>query len=483
MTALPDTHIKQLDVLPLIKYYLDELNLFSLFDKYIPNKHNADIDPAQVLCVMVMNIVGAARPLYQVADWLGPYLDGVTEPMIEAAKYNDDRLGRTIDALFEVDRSSLMTELTATAIEVHALQTERLHNDSTSITFEGVYKSVDEGTVQLARGYNKDHRPNCKQIVYALNITEDGHVPLSFQLYDGNQADIKTHCPNWDALRQQLGKADFIYIADSKLCRTENLDHIAKHGGKFITLMPRNFKEVSTFLDSVREGKALDWTHAFCLPDSRQKGQAVVYRLHEGERSRDDYRLLWVHSSAKQRQDEKRRESIIVKDEQALEALSGRLNQYRLKTRASIEKALLKAYKNTGGFLQVDLIENKTDVPVKVGPGRPGAQTQYHTQIVTTYELVWHRDVDAIDKDARIDGLFPLVDHTDLDAPDVLLTYKMQPYLEKRFATKKSVLAVAPVFLKTPRRIEAMMFLYFVALMVVSLIERRLRHYLFFPLS
>jgi len=51
----------------------------------------------------------------------------------------------------------------------------------------------------------------------------------------------------------------------------------------------------------------------------------------------------------------------------------------------------------------------------------------------------------------------------------------MQPYLEKRFATKKSVLDVAPVFLKTPRRIEAMMFLYFVALMIVSLIERRLR--------
>jgi len=73
----------------------------------------------------------------------------------------------------------------------------------------------------------------------------------------------------------------------------------------------------------------------------------------------------------------------------------------------------------------------------------------------TKPRLAWHRDVDAIAKDARTDGLFPLVDHTDLDAPDVLLTYKMQPYLEKRFATKKSVLGVAPVFLKKPQRIEA----------------------------
>lgn len=61
------------------------------------------------------------------------------------------------------------------------------------------------------------------------------------------------------------------------------------------------------------------------------------------------------------------------------------------------------------------------------------------------------------------------------DPVEVLRTYKNQPYLEKRFSTKKSVLNVAPVFLKSPRRIEAMMFLYFIALMLVSLIERRMR--------
>jgi transposase len=62
-----------------------------------------------------------------------------------------------------------------------------------------------------------------------------------------------------------------------------------------------------------------------------------------------------------------------------------------------------------------------------------------------------------------------------LEPVEVLRTYKDQPYLEKRFNTHKSVLDVASVFLETPRRIEAMMFLYFIALMVVSLIERRIR--------
>jgi len=56
-----------------------------------------------------------------------------------------------------------------------------------------------------------------------------------------------------------------------------------------------------------------------------------------------------------------------------------------------------------------------------------------------------------------------------------LRNYKNQPYLEKRFNTLKSVLEVAPVFLKMPHRVEAMLLLYIIALMLITLIERRIR--------
>ena len=76
----------------------------------------------------------------------------------------------------------------------------------------------------------------------------------------------------------------------------------------------------------------------------------------------------------------------------------------------------------------------------------------------------------------KTDGLFPLItNHHELDAAEVLRMYKRQSYLEKRMYTKKSILRVVPVFLKNERRIEAVMFLYFVALMIVSLIERKIR--------
>jgi transposase len=243
-----------------------------------------------------------------------------------------------------------MTELSANAIRVHQLLTEVLHNDTTSITFIGAYNGVDPKAVKIMHGYNKDHRPDCKQIVFGLNITADGHVPVSYQIYDGNQADVTTHVPNWEQLREMLGKEDFIYVADSKLCSYENLHTIDENGGQFITVVPRNFCEVKGFLERVRDGEEI------------------------------------IH-----------------------------------------------------------------------------------------YQLEWSRDEEEIRRMQRGDGIFPLVDNTFLDSVDVLRTYKEQPYLEKRFNTHKSVLEVAPVFLKTPRRIEAMMFLYFIALMLVSLIERRIR--------
>jgi transposase len=469
-----DTKIKQVEILPLVKYYMDELGLVRLFDKYVPN-NGMDIAPAQVLSMMVMNIMVSAKPLYRVEDWLHDYLDGVTEGRFEAAKYNDDRLGRNLDLVFHADRPSFMTELSANAIVVHQLETQEMHNDSTSVTFIGDYHGEDPKTVKITHGYNKDHRPDCKQIVFGLNITGDGHVPLSYQLYDGNQADVTTHIPNWEQLREMLGKEDFIYVADSKLCAYENLRTLAENGGLFVTVIPRNFHEVKGFLESVREGEEIQWQYEHEVPDSRKKGRIQHYRIHVGEHMDEGYRILWIHSEAKERLEHNSRERRIVKAEQALERLSSGLNQRFLKTREQIEQAVKKATQGASAYLSVTIHEQRSTEQVQVGRGRPGPNTRYEEKEKIHYRLEWTRDESEIRKAQRTDGFFPLVDNTPLDPVEVLRTYKNQPYLEKRFNTHKSVLEVAPVFLKTPQRIEAMMFLYFIALMLVSLIERRIR--------
>jgi transposase len=469
-----ETKIKKVQILPLVKYYMERLGLAPLFNKYVPNSNDADIPPSQVLCTMVMNIMVSATPLYRVEEWLHDYLDGIAEERVDAAKYNDDRLARCLDLLFDADRSSFMPDLSANAIRAHQLETEVIHNDSTSVTFIGAYEGADPKAVNITYGHNKDHRPDCKQIVFGLNTSADGHVPLRYQLYDGNQADVTTHQPNWAHLREMLGKESFIYVADSKLCSNANLRTIAENGGYFITVIPRNFHEVKDFLQRVREGTEIEWQHEYQVPSSRKKGHLNTYRIHVGERLDDD-RVLWIHSDTKAHLERQARETRIRKAEQALEAVSSGLNQYRLKTREQIEKAIKKATHGAGPYLSVTIHEEKAVRQVQIGKGRPGPNTRYREEETIHYRLEWMRDDIEIRKAQRTDGLFPLVDNTSLEPVDVLRTYKDQPYLEKRFNTQKSILEVAPVFLEKPRRIEAMMFLYFIALMLVSLIERRMR--------
>ena len=384
-------------------------------------------------------------------------------------------MGRNLDLLFAADRASFLTELSAKAIVLHQLETQTIHNDSTSVTFLGAYDAADPQAVTITHGYNKDHRPDCKQIVFGLNITGDGHVPLGYQLYDGNQADVTTHIPNWQHLRELLDREDFVYVADSKLCSEENLKTIADNGGRFITVVPRNFREVKDFLERVRNGEDIVWQYRHEVPDSRKRGRMQAYRIHVGEVMDEGARILWVHSAAKARLERNNREQRIGKAEQAVEKVASGLNQRCLKTRDQIEAALKQATQGAGAYLSVTLHEVRTTERVQIGRGRPGPNTRYEDIEQIHYRLEWRRDETEIRRAQRTDGLFPLTDNTALDPVEVLSTYKNQPYLEQRFSTKKSVLNVAPVFLKSPRRIEAMLFLYFIALMLVSLIERRMR--------
>ncbi len=467
--------VKKVEVLPLVKHYIEQLNLYSIFQKHMPKASNCKVEPAKVLCTLVMNIICASKPFYQVEEWVAEYFDGITEESVNATLYNDDRLGRNIDVLFEKDRGTMMTELASNAIRIHNLETEVVRNDSTSVTFTGAYENDREkGAVLLTQGFNKDHRPDCKQIVFGLNVTDDGYVPLSYAIFDGNTTDDTTHVPNWEGLRNFLSKEDFLYIADSKLCTGDNLSHIDKSGGKFITILPRNRKEFKAFLTYL-EKNDVEWQFAYKKESSRKKGDFVIYKTYEGEQHHDGYRIVWVHSSSKKEQDRKRREHRLEKIIGELAELEPKLNQYYLKTKEKIDKAIIKACKGSISLLNIDIIEEKTVNRVQASRGKPGPNTKYIEKEEISYRIIYSRNEEAIAKKARTDGIFPLITNTDLECSDVLQKYKEQPYLEKRMYTSKSILEVAPVFLKLPHRIEALMFLYFVALMIVSLIERRIR--------
>ena len=140
---------KKVDVFPMTKYYIDQLGVYDLFAKYVSKPNCCPVEPAQILSTLVCNIICASQPLYKIENWAANYMDGLTESGLNASDYNDDQLAKNLDRLFDADRSSLMTELSANAINVHQLETNQLHNDSTSITFAGEYRDEDPEAVKL----------------------------------------------------------------------------------------------------------------------------------------------------------------------------------------------------------------------------------------------------------------------------------------------------------------------------------------------
>lgn len=230
--------------LPVLNHFLGRLRLEELFSQFLPHSDaRRKLSPARALGVFVRNMILSRHPLYELPQWAGgwvPELLGL-EPR-EVALLNDDRIGRCLDLLFEVDRARLATAFALRTIQEFDLALDVLHNDSTTVTFTGRYAPAaqrrGQRLLRILHGHNKDHRPDLRQLLFELTVSEDGAVPILVGLHDGNVTDDQTHLPTWKALRAIVGRPDFIYVADSKLCVTATLTTITGQGGHFVTVLP-----------------------------------------------------------------------------------------------------------------------------------------------------------------------------------------------------------------------------------------------------
>jgi Domain of unknown function (DUF4277) len=240
--------------LPVVNAVLGRLGLDELVCSFLPEADpRCSIEPGRVVGVLVRNLCVGRRPLYGIARWAqghAPELLGLREG--EAARLNDDKVGRALDALFLADRASLLTELSLRVISRYRIDVCELHNDSTSITLYGAYRGAT-GRPRAGvrppvpeRGFSKDHRGDLKQLVEILTVSADGAVPVAHRLVDGSTEDSTTHVETWDALAAMLDSVSFTYVADCKLATRDNMDHIALKGGRFLTILPRTRKEDET---------------------------------------------------------------------------------------------------------------------------------------------------------------------------------------------------------------------------------------------
>lgn len=150
----------------------------------------------------------------------------------------------------------------------------------------------------------------------------------------------------------------------------------------------------------------------------------------------------------------------------------------RLRLRERVQEAAETILKEAGAarWVRVEVEDRKEPIYRQEQRGHPGPQTRYLRKERLRFSVAARIKDDVVAADERSDGMFPLITNCkDLSLKAILEAYKFQPKLEKRHEQLKSVQDLAPVWLKNVSRIEALLFLYFVALLVHALLEREVR--------
>ncbi|MGH3097252.1 MAG: IS1634 family transposase [Streptosporangiales bacterium] len=474
--------------LPVVNHIAERIGLPGLLAQFLPvTDARVKLPAASAMGLVVSNLVLGREPLYGLGEWAARYspdLLGLDEAQLGVL--NDDRVGRALETLFDADRASLLTAVVLAAVREFDIDTSQLHNDSTSVSVSGVYRDADghhrggKATPVITYGHCKDHRPDLKQLVWILTVAADGAVPLAYRLADGNTVDDRTHVPTWDELVTLLGRADFLYVADSKLCSRAAMGHIADGGGRFVTVLPRSRSEDGQFRKWLQTHTPV-WTEAARRPGPRPGDPEQIYSTCPAPApSAEGHRIVWVHSTAKAARDAATRQARIEAGAAAMDALADKLSRPRCRThsRVAAEQAAAAALADTGAARWVSFTIAETVIKdyKQERRGRPGPATRYREVTSTRYALSHDIDLSAISYDAVSDGMFPLITNDTL-LPDagVLAAYRYQPNLERRHHLLKSVQNAAPVLLHNPARIEALFCCQFLALLISALIERQIR--------
>ena len=459
--------------LPIVNRLLERIRLREHLESYLPPEdRRTKVPAARGLMVLVKNILLAREPIYGVGEWAAGYapdLVGITSQEVQCL--NDDRIGRCLERLFESDHSSLALALAGHVVREFGVELNELHNDSTSISFYGAYdkagREAEDGSRRLLAitwGHSKDHRPDLKQLLFILTVARDGAVPVYFTAASGNVTDDTTHRNTWDLLCQLAGRRDFLYVADCKLATTENMNHVHRNGGRFVTVLPRTRREDDAFRQRLAKG-SVSWTH---LLDKTDEDGELIDRFCASDTptmSHEGYRVLWYHSTRKSELDARSRGERIERASRQLSEFREKLRspRTRYRDRAKVVQAVEEILKSCGveGLVAVRVEETPEESYRQQQRGRPGKDTRYVKQVRQRFDIVWDVDAERLAQEKLADGVFPLITNVEsLSAVEALAAYKGQPAVEKRFSQLKTDFRIAPVYLKSIRRIQALLCVY-----------------------
>ena len=451
--------------LPAIVHYFDELDLGATIDRLVP--WEGAVPLGTLVEILVANRLLQPKALFRIGPWAASA--ALTDYYgLAAEQLNDDRLGRALDRL-AAHADTIQAALVLRALDRFGLDVTQVHYDLTTVELYGAYEAGGDSRPPAPRpayGRTKSGRRHVKQVQLGLDVTGDGGVPVGHVPLDGSAAEVTSHWDNLKLLARTLPKGKLLYIGDTKLDAPRNLLAIAARKGQFLcggVLSPQLQERYLALRDQLRPVDYFPASQAKRPPQDRDQYRAaeVAERLDgviDGKPVGLDYRMVFVWSQSKARQEATTRERHAAKVRAAFEAVERNLGRYSLTTTAAIVRRLEAA---KGKYPEGSLFTYQLD------QDRAGR-----------FHLGWGLDPEALARWQALEGVYVL--KTNLPGRthpvgEVLRAYKGQAQVERRFHHLKGPLAVAPMFLKNPGRIAGLLCVLVWALMVLALMERRVR--------
>ncbi|HBG01334.1 MAG TPA: IS1634 family transposase [Firmicutes bacterium] len=443
------------------------------------------VSPGTLITALVINALVERQPLYNVQHFYEAMdMPLLFEEGIQANDLNDDALGRALDRLAKVDCRQLLGTVACQAARIEDMDISSVHADTTSFSVYGEYdtKAIEEADknkhIEIVRGFNKDHQPHLKQLKFGLMVTNEG-FPISGDVTSGNQSDNVWNRKIIDEFHVSfLETWDVSYVADSALITEENVRLMDAKKVRFISRLPGRFNLEQELIERAwKEGK---WRS--CGPMVKGKKAATYWtQPFQVEFVDKIYRFIVVRSSSLDKTKERTLQRQLDREKETLEKLIKTLSKEEFQCKPDAEarlKAILKDHDMLHA-LSGQVVEN---VSVKRKPGRPRKNHPEPLLETITYGIEWtiHPPTEQKLEDWRQRKtafvLITSVSEALYDDYDVLKEYKKQINVEVRFRFLKDPMFVNAIYLKTPRRVEALGYVILLAVMIASLLELRIRN-------
>lgn len=393
-------------------------------------------------------------------------VDLLIGPGLEAADFNDDSLGRSLDQLFEAGVTEVFAQVAAQALRVYGIEQRFYHLDSSSFHLHGQYLAEEPEieSIEITYGYSKEHRPDLKQVVVSLITGQSSQLPVWMEALSGNSSDKESFPKTVQAFCQQMKAEQTVcFVVDSALYSAENLQTLGET--RWLTRVPETLAEAKRLLAEADREQMLELADGYAYLEVPSEYGGIAQRW------------LVVYSPIAAQREEKSLLRRVEKEEKAAQKGWRQLSGQTFNCEKDAQSALAAFQKRWRYHQAQALITPLTRYP---GPGRPA---QGAMPDVVGYQLQGEvtRSELAFENAQRTLGRFVLAtnepDPQQLSPQAMLSQYKAQAVsVERGFRFLKDPLFFADsLFLKSPGRIMALIMVMVLALLVYSLAERKLR--------